>query len=278
MADLVARTGMAPSTIRYYVATGLIPPAQRVAPKRHLYDERHVEALRLVKLLKERRNLPIEEVRRILPDLLELPAGGAFRPEMWEQLVKAAASNRSAGPAGRIVDAGIAAFNRHGYAEVSVDDVCRRARIAKGSFYRYYESKEELFFASARETARRVQCRFAEVVRERSPSPPALTAEEQPPAGLLAALVEAIEPYLGLLLDLMALSAQRRAGHGRVLQEVFDSMSSGVRESSSPWPAAVEPDAGAEQLLERALVIAARRSALSPFAGGDLMPAGAASR
>ena len=49
-------------------------------------------------------------------------------------------------PRDRLLDAAREAFVRRGYADVNVDDICRAARIAKGSFYRHYRSKEAVFF------------------------------------------------------------------------------------------------------------------------------------
>lgn len=268
MSEVVARTGVAPSTIRYYVSTGLIPPARRVARRRHLYDERHVESLRLVKLLKERRKMPVDAVRKILPALLELPADGAFRPEMWEQLVQARVLSPKSSPGRRLLEAGIAAFTRHSYGEVRVDDVCRAAKIAKGSFYRHYPSKEELFFASARETARRVEVRLSTLLAERGPSG-TVQATGASQGAFLEALADALEPNLALLLALMTLAAQRRPGHGRVLLEVLDELDCIVR-SELGTSAAADETALAEELLERALVIAARRLVLSPLDGEQL--------
>ena len=230
MSEVVARTGIAPSTIRYYISTGLVPPGYRVAANRHLYDERHVESLRLVHLLKERRKLRLSAIRKILPELLELPADGAFRPEMWEQLVEARArSSAKTSPAARLLEAGVDAFTRRGYAEVRVDDVCQAAKIAKGSFYRHFASKEELFFASAREVADVAGKRFLASEARKS----LLTPDEA-----LAILADALEPNLALMLDLMALAVQRRPGHGRVLREIFTYLYRTVRSrrgSRRPW-------------------------------------------
>jgi AcrR family transcriptional regulator len=258
MSDVVELTGTPPSTIRYYIATGLIPPGHQLAPNRHLYDERHVEALRLVRLLKERRKLPVEAIRRILPDLLELPADGAFRPEMWEQLVEA--SSRTAGrssPAARLVDCGVEAFTRRGYAEVRVDDVCQAAHVAKGTFYRHFASKEELFFAAAREVAVLTADRFLEATADTAPEP---TGE-----AVIESLASALEPNLALLLDLMALAAQRRPGHGRVLREVFTSLHRTLRTRRG-----VPPTGRSEELLEHALVAALRRVVVSPLLEREL--------
>jgi AcrR family transcriptional regulator len=40
--------------------------------------------------------------------------------------------------------AGLELFLRRGVGEVTIDDIARRARLAKGSFYRYFRDKEEL--------------------------------------------------------------------------------------------------------------------------------------
>jgi AcrR family transcriptional regulator len=262
MSEVVSRTGLAASTVRYYIATGLVPPGREVAPNRHVYDERTVEALRLVKLLKERRKLPVEAIRKILPELLQLPADGAFRPDMWEQLVEASARSSSrTSPATRLLECGVEAFTRRGYAEVRVDDVCQAAQVAKGSFYRHFASKEELYFAAARRVAALVGERFLEATSEAGPG--GVPAEEAQ-----AALVTALEPNLSLLLDLTALAAQRRPGHGRVLREVFTDLYRVVRTRLGTSSGAVR----AEDLLERALVAGIRRVVVSPLLDRELFP------
>ena len=152
MSELVERTAVPAATIRFYLGEGLLPPPARVAANRFLYDERHVEIIRIVRLLRERRHLPIDKIRHLLPellpDLLGRPEGGVFHAEMWQQLLTARRPRRR-GPSvrERLVDAGLAAFSHHGFGEVSVDDVCRAVGIAKGSFYRSFGSKEDLFLA-----------------------------------------------------------------------------------------------------------------------------------
>src|SRR5690606_18442667 len=43
-----------------------------------------------------------------------------------------------------LVDAGLALFLAHGLEAVTIDDITRKAGIAKGSFYRYFEDKTDL--------------------------------------------------------------------------------------------------------------------------------------
>jgi AcrR family transcriptional regulator len=47
-----------------------------------------------------------------------------------------------------ILDAARAIFSRKGYADTAVDDVAEEARVAKGTLYLYFKSKEELYLAA----------------------------------------------------------------------------------------------------------------------------------
>lgn len=46
-----------------------------------------------------------------------------------------------------IIDAALDVFVEHGFAAAKLDDVARRAGIVKGTLYRYYDTKEDLFRA-----------------------------------------------------------------------------------------------------------------------------------
>jgi TetR/AcrR family transcriptional repressor of nem operon len=48
----------------------------------------------------------------------------------------------------RLIEAGISLLWRHGYASVSVDQLCDAAGVKKGSFYHYFPGKEDLALAS----------------------------------------------------------------------------------------------------------------------------------
>ncbi len=49
--------------------------------------------------------------------------------------------------AGRIVEAAMALFEEHGYSATTVDEIASRARVAKGSVYWHFKSKEGLLLA-----------------------------------------------------------------------------------------------------------------------------------
>ncbi len=260
MAELVERTGVAAPTVRFYLFESLLPPPVKVAANRFLYDERHVEAVRLIRLLRERRGLPLEAIGRmlpaLLPDLLGRPDEGVFRPEMWQELLEAHGAGATRPTADRLLDAGLAAFCRHGHADVTVDDVCRSADVAKGSFYRYYGSKEELFLAAAAAVGRQV----AEQLREHAPGP----LDE---AAATSLLEHSMAPYLPLLLDLTSFAVQRRPGHGRALRSLVAEVAVAVAELVP-----VLDETGVEALLARSVAEAVR----SATSGTALAVAGAA--
>jgi AcrR family transcriptional regulator len=87
----------------------------------------------------------------VLPALLAAGQEEAFRTEMWDEVLAAHhdPSGLSTSP-DRLLSVARDAFARRGYAGVNVGDICEAAGIAKGSFYRYFESKDEIFVAAAR--------------------------------------------------------------------------------------------------------------------------------
>ncbi len=48
----------------------------------------------------------------------------------------------------RLLDGALAAIRENGYAATTVDDVCRRAKLSKGSFFHYFRSKDDLALAA----------------------------------------------------------------------------------------------------------------------------------
>jgi AcrR family transcriptional regulator len=49
-----------------------------------------------------------------------------------------------------LIEAGLQEFALHGFATARLDDVARRAGVAKGTIYRYFPDKEALFLAAVR--------------------------------------------------------------------------------------------------------------------------------
>lgn len=157
LGSLIERSGVPASTIHHYRRLGLLP--QAVSPcqghqGRLGYSTRHLNALLLIREMREGRGMRLAEVRRLLPGLL---AGTATLPDV-----------ATAGDAQkRLVDAAFRLFSGpDGYASVTVSEIAAAAGIAKGSVYRYFPSKEALFTAVVESLCHDTAERFAQSVAD----------------------------------------------------------------------------------------------------------------
>src|SRR4029450_13133645 len=117
IAELVEKTGIPATTIHHYRNAGLLPPPERVAANRFRYSERHVQALRLIRVLRDGRRLSLPTIRDVLPELLASGDDEAFHTETWE----AALTGRSELPDAtreRIGAAGVERFADRGHGGV----------------------------------------------------------------------------------------------------------------------------------------------------------------
>jgi AcrR family transcriptional regulator len=219
IAQLVERTGIPATTIHHYRNVGLLPPPERVAANRFRYGERHVQALRLIRVLRDRRRLPLATIRDVLPELLASGDEEAFHTETWE----AALTGRSEVPDAtreRIVAAAVDLFAGRGYGDVAVSDVAAQAVTAKGSLYRHFESKEALFAAA-------VESVVAGVVGDVRAAADRAGGQLDQSAAMLA-LVMSARPSFMLLLELTAGSLRGQPGHRELADSALACFVDGV--------------------------------------------------
>jgi AcrR family transcriptional regulator len=74
----------------------------------------------------------------------------------------------------RLLEAAAAEFGERGFHEAAITGITTRAGVALGSFYTYFESKEELFRALVRDMSHQVRAHVAEAV---ATAPDRLAAE-----------------------------------------------------------------------------------------------------
>lgn len=220
IAELVEKTGIPATTIHHYRNAGLLPPPERVAANRFRYGERHVQALRLIRVLRDRRRLPLPTIREVLPELIDASGDEeAFHTDTWE----AALTGRSEVPDAareRILAAAVDLFAARGYGVVAVSDVAARAGTAKGSVYRHFESKEALFAAA-------VESVVSGVVGDVRAAADRAGGRLDPSAAMLA-LVMAARPGFMLLLELTAGSLRGQPGHRELADAALTCFVDGV--------------------------------------------------
>jgi DNA-binding transcriptional MerR regulator len=203
VSELSARTGVPASTIHHYRQRRLLPPPVLVGRRRYRYDEGHVRALRLIRRLRDRRGLSLDQIAAILPQLLA-SQHAAFRPAMWDRLLGARASSDPTLAA--LVDVAVVEFARRPFDEVTVGDLCAATGVGKGTFYRYFDAKEAAFVAAARVAADRVASAVATVSGA---------------TAVRAALSDALAPVLPLLLELATRASRGAAPFLEAAPEVF---------------------------------------------------------
>jgi AcrR family transcriptional regulator len=202
LGTLIAQTGVPASTIHYYRRAGLLPPPRQMGANHFIYDQRHVDALRAIRLLRERRGVPLDRIAELLPSLLA-EHGDAFHSEMWAEV----AGGQLPGVvtvSRRLVDAAIELFRNDGYAEVTVSQIADLAGVAKGSVYRHFDSKDALFTAAIRTIVAEVATEFEAAMNEAGEH-----GSLQPDRGKAAAIfADVIDPSMPILLELGARAAQ----------------------------------------------------------------------
>ena len=92
----------------------------------------------------------------------------------WRRIRPSAASDGKAPRTARgektlrkILDAALAEFGQRGFSESSIVGITRRAKVALGTFYTYFDSKEAVFAALVRDMSARVRDHVAPVTRRR---------------------------------------------------------------------------------------------------------------
>jgi AcrR family transcriptional regulator/predicted DNA-binding transcriptional regulator AlpA len=219
IAQLAERSGVKVPTIHYYRRLGLLPEPVRLDEHRFRYGPQHVQALQLIRLLRQRRHLPLPAIAEVLPALLAADQE-AFRPEMWDQVVTSHLTSSDDQPRQNLVAAARQLFSERGFAAVSIEDLCGETGLAKGSFYRLFESKEAIYAAAVQSLPGAV----AAELHKRRVKPDAAADR------LARRLAAVLSPVLPLLLE-----ASVRALHGTTGRDVVAETYDQLRHIVSEW-------------------------------------------
>jgi AcrR family transcriptional regulator len=92
----------------------------------------------------------------------------------------------------RLLEAAAIEFGARGYHDAAITGITQRAGVALGTFYTYFESKEEVFRALVRDMSRGVRHHVAEAVKD---APDRLAAERIGLAAFIAFVREHRELY-----------------------------------------------------------------------------------
>ena len=209
LSELVARTGVPASTVHHYLRSGLVPAPARTATNRFRYDDSHVTAVRAVRMLRDKRGLGLDDIAAVLPEVLADPGLDAVLGE--------ADPDGEPDVALRILAVAIEAFSERDFAEVTMGEVAATAGVAKGSVYRHFSSKEDLFAAAVDRLLTDTAAAFAAVVADLG-GPARVTESPERAAADLALPVALALP---LLMEVGARAAKGHPGSRRIARRVL---------------------------------------------------------
>jgi len=64
--ELSKKTGVTPSTIKYYIAQGLLPKPKKTFRNMAYYDESYISRIKMIKELQSKRFLPLRVIKKVL--------------------------------------------------------------------------------------------------------------------------------------------------------------------------------------------------------------------
>ncbi len=136
ISQLERDSGVSRSTIYYYIAEGLLPPAQKPSATRAIYDRRHLDLLADITALKTE-GLSLREIRARMATRIEEAAENGV-----DLVARQTEETRTA-----ILQAAARRFVEHGYDGTRINDICRDVGITGQLLYSFFPSKRHLFIA-----------------------------------------------------------------------------------------------------------------------------------
>jgi AcrR family transcriptional regulator len=118
-------------------------------------------------------------------------------------------------------------FSQHEFHEVLTDDLARQLGIGKGTIYRYFPSKEELYLAAIQEGLERLNAALTEVLQQQAPL-----------AATIESVVRTIVSFFGRQRDFFVLTDDELAALPQIRDRLVPIARSGrwqlLQEAASP--------------------------------------------
>lgn len=160
MKQLSQASGLPVSTIKFYMAKGLLPMPEKEKPNVVYYDEAFLRRLLVIKNMRSE-GLSVKSMRSILDKypFEKVSDWDDFRKQAREKETheledeeRLATMSDEERRTEEILDAAFRVFSIKGYHNATVDDIAQEAGISKGTCYQYFEGKEDIFIATMERT------------------------------------------------------------------------------------------------------------------------------
>ncbi|MBN2028433.1 MAG: TetR family transcriptional regulator [Actinobacteria bacterium] len=118
--------------VNRYLKEGILPQPE----EGEIFSEHHLERLRMIEHLRSRYGISLRDISGLFGVIVGSAAGESVEEQEEEKL---AVDRRE-----RIIDNATELFAAKGYHGTTIDEIVQATGIAKGTFYIYFDSKEEL--------------------------------------------------------------------------------------------------------------------------------------
>jgi len=140
-------TGIPRSTIHFYLREGLLHPPEKSGKTMAYYDESHLDRLKLIQQLKNEMGFPVKFIKK------KIATHTPLENELENIRLRQADSNEALlppkGPRDRrkneIIEASLKIFAEKGFYKTKVKDITDAMDMSTGTFYIYFNNKEDLF-------------------------------------------------------------------------------------------------------------------------------------
>lgn len=163
ISELEKLSGVPRTTIHYYTREGILPPSLKTGRTMAYYDERHLTRLLEVEKLKKETGLPLsffqEQARAISRTQRGREKQKAVRPDTGDPETPRDQRRQD------IAQAAIEIFSKKGFHETKVADITQGLGISTGTFYVYFQDKQELFLEVVDQVVRKIVDGMAQAIK-----------------------------------------------------------------------------------------------------------------
>ena len=134
IANLSEYSAIPISTIKFYIRKGLLPKPLKTSNTGALYSMQHINRLKLIKKIQEEGSLSLNQIHEII-NLMELQRNNL------DDVIEGNNTDYK----DEIIVKAITLFREKGYERTTIADIVNTANIGRGTFYKNFKNKKELF-------------------------------------------------------------------------------------------------------------------------------------
>ncbi len=134
ISELSKHSGIPISTIKYYLRAGLLPKPVKTGKTKAYYSKEYLNRLKLIKKLQIEENMSLKKISGIIEMVDDWKGPGPIPDKSGSNNFKTF-----------LIESAITLFRKKGYDNTTIADIVDTLKIGRGTFYKYFKNKKELF-------------------------------------------------------------------------------------------------------------------------------------